>query len=197
MSTFPPAIGAALLGGDAAQPMADAPDSPGARDAALVRAARRGRSSAWTDLYHRYARTVHACVLARVPPADAEDLVQDVFAAAYRRLDTLESAERFGGWLLTIARNRAVDYWRRAKPTDELPDDLGRRSPPHLEAAEVLRAIRSLPPAYAEPLLMRLLEGLTGPEIAERTGMTHGSVRVNLSRGMKQLRELLEVSDDD
>ena len=52
--------------------------------------------------------------------------------------------------------------------------------------------IQSLPDAYREPLILRLVEGLSGPRIAELTGMTHQSVRVNLSRGMAQLRTLLE-----
>ena len=49
----------------------------------------------------------------------------------------------------------------------------------------------SLPDAYRETLILRLVEGMTGPEIAARTGMTHGSVRVNLHRGMEQLRAKL------
>ena len=52
--------------------------------------------------------------------------------------------------------------------------------------------IRSLPEAYRETLVLRLVEGMTGPEIAERTGLTAASVRVNLHRGMKMLREQLE-----
>jgi len=55
----------------------------------------------------------------------------------------------------------------------------------------VLDAIKSLPDAYREPLILRLVEGLTGPEIARRTGLTPGSVRVNLHRGMQQLRAML------
>ena len=58
-------------------------------------------------------------------------------------------------------------------------------------AIAILDAIRSLPDAYRETLILRLVEGLTGPEIAARTGMTHGSVRVNLHRGMEQLRAIL------
>jgi RNA polymerase sigma-70 factor (ECF subfamily) len=54
-----------------------------------------------------------------------------------------------------------------------------------------MAAIRALPEAYRETLTMRLVEGMTGPEIAERTGLTHGSVRVNLHRGMLQLRAAL------
>jgi len=48
-----------------------------------------------------------------------------------------------------------------------------------------------LPETYRETLILRLVEGMTGPEIATRTGLTHGSVRVNLHRGMQQLRAKL------
>ena len=64
----------------------------------------------------------------------------------------------------------------------------------------VLDAVRSLPDAYRETLILRLVEGMTGPEIAARTGLTEGSVRVNLHRGMKLLRAVLTrgrtVTDD-
>ena len=60
----------------------------------------------------------------------------------------------------------------------------------------VLAAIRRLPEAYRETLVLRLVEGMTGPEIAERTGLTPGSVRVNLHRGMQMLREALGRSDE-
>ena len=52
----------------------------------------------------------------------------------------------------------------------------------------------SLSETYRETLILRLVEGMTGPEIAARTGMTHGSVRVNLHRGMEQLRAKLIAS---
>ena len=73
----------------------------------------------------------------------------------------------------------------------ELPENLEGRNPPEDEARSVLAAIHTLPAAYRETLILRLVEGLSGPEIAARTGMTPGSVRVNLHRGMKQLREKL------
>jgi len=62
------------------------------------------------------------------------------------------------------------------------------------EAAMILGVVRGLPEAYREPLILRLVEGMTGPEIAARTGLTHGSVRVNLYRGMQMLREKLAES---
>jgi len=59
------------------------------------------------------------------------------------------------------------------------------------EAAEILECIRSLPEAYSETLILRIVEGMTGPEISARTGLSPGSVRVNLHRGMQQLRQKL------
>ena len=58
------------------------------------------------------------------------------------------------------------------------------------EAHAILAVIRALPEAYSETLVLRLVEGMTGEEIAERTGLTPGSVRVNLHRGMSPAREI-------
>jgi RNA polymerase sigma-70 factor (ECF subfamily) len=54
-----------------------------------------------------------------------------------------------------------------------------------------IAAIQSLPEAYRETLMLRFVAGLNGPEIAARTGLTHGSVRVNLHRGVEMLRKKL------
>jgi RNA polymerase sigma-70 factor (ECF subfamily) len=173
----------------------------GGPDDALVRAAQQGDRAAFGLLYARYSRMVHGILLARVPFSDVDDLVQDVFVQALPRLKTLREISRFPGWLASIARNRATDFHRRAKPSEEFDEDFAQteqaapatRHSSHssAEAHAVLDAIRSLPDAYREPLILRLVEGMTGPEIAARTGLTHGSVRVNLHRGMLQLREIL------
>ena len=176
-------------------------DSLGA-DEVLVRAAQQGDRSAFGTLYTRYARMVHGILLCRVPRAAAEDLVQDVFLQVLPRLASLRDVSRFPGWLAAIARNRAMDFHRRSRPHDvfneeSAADDSRPRSANRhaaltsVERQTVLNAILSLPEAYREPLILRLVEGMTGPEIAARTGLTHGSVRVNLHRGMQQLREIL------
>lgn len=168
-----------------------------AGDEALVRAAQHGDRAAFGQLYQRYVRMVHGILLARVPIASAEDLVHDVFLQALRGLAAMREASRFGPWLAAIARNRATDFYRSAKPNDSL-DDQPRASealenPPREIAIEdsiaLLNAVRELPDVYRETLVMRFVEGMTGPEIAARTGLTHGSVRVNLHRGMQMLRE--------
>jgi RNA polymerase sigma-70 factor (ECF subfamily) len=160
----------------------------------LIRAAAEGDRGAFGELYSRYARMVHGILLARVPPGDAEDLVQDVFIAAMKQLRVLRTAAAFRGWLGAIARNRAIDYFREARHRTQLDEQVERTQSSDgggREAFMILDLIRKLPEAYRETLILRLVEGMTGPEIAERTGLTADSVRVNLCRGMKMLRELL------
>src|SRR6266436_2698639 len=162
----------------------------------LVSAARAGDRAAFGHLYERYARMVHGILLARVPPSQVDDLVQEVFLLALRRLHALRDVSRFGAWLGTITRNRANDYFRKAIPVEEATEPVSEnqaesRTTNHaaeLEANVILALVRALPEPYREPLILRLVEGMTGSEIAERTGLTHGSVRVNLYRGMQLLR---------
>ncbi|HYW46465.1 MAG TPA: sigma-70 family RNA polymerase sigma factor [Bryobacteraceae bacterium] len=162
-------------------------------DDGLIAAAAEGDRGAFGELYVRYARMVHSILLARVPAGDAEDLVQDVFVSAMKQLRGLRTAAAFRGWLGAIARNRAMDYFRDARRREPLDEAAVReRGAPGTQGAfVVLDAIRRLPEAYRETLIMRLVEGMTGPEIAERTGLTPESVRVNLCRGTKMLRQLL------
>ena len=163
-------------------------------DDGLVRAAAAGDRAAFGELYVRYARLVHGILLARVPPAEADDLVQDVFLSAMRKLRGLRTVAAFRGWLAAIARNRATDYFRQTRPAVPLEENMKSESQPEasgLDALEVLDLIRQLPEAYRETMILRLVEGMTGPEIARETGLTADSVRVNLCRGMKMLRGLL------
>jgi RNA polymerase sigma-70 factor, ECF subfamily len=168
-------------------------------DDVLVSAARAGDRSAFGLLYDRYARMVHGILLCRVPPRDVDDLVQEVFLLVLRQLHSLRDISRFGAWLSTITRNRANDYYRKASPVDRATDPVAEeqaesRTNDHIveqEAAMTLAVLRTLPDTYRESLTLRLVEGMTGPEIAARMGLTHGSVRVNLHRGMQMLREKL------
>jgi RNA polymerase sigma-70 factor, ECF subfamily len=150
-----------------------------------------GDRDAFSRLYADFSRLVHAILLGRVPGRDVDDLVQDVFVTAYTRIRELREPAAFGGWIATIARNRATDYLRQSREPVELPDELPGGDPIEAETFAVLETIRGLPEAYRDTLLMRLVEGMSGQEIADRTGLAPGSVRVNLHRGMKLLREKL------
>jgi|SRR5687767_5479552 len=162
---------------------------------ALVAAALAGDREGFGRLYDLYAPLVHGILLARVPRAEVDDLVQDIFLHAFKKLHTLRDSAAFGPWIAMIARNRAVDFHRRSRQTVEITDELRGSDTQESKAAEILELIRDLPEAYRETLVLRLVEGMTGPEIAGRTGLTAASVRVNLHRGMKLLREKLTLTE--
>lgn len=164
-------------------------------EAVLVTAALEGDRDGFGRLYGLYAPLVHGILLARVPRAEVDDLVQDIFLHAYRKLDTLRDKAAFGPWIAMIARNRAIDFHRRSRETVEITDEIGGSNTSDSRANEILELIRSLPDAYRETLVLRLVEGMTGPEIAGRTGLTPASVRVNLHRGMKLLRQKLGFTE--
>jgi RNA polymerase sigma-70 factor, ECF subfamily len=163
----------------------------------LVGAAVAGSAEAFNALYRRFSPAVHGVLLARMTPAEAEDLVQEVFLEGWQKLPQLREAEAFGGWLCTIARRKAADAFRRRPPTDPLPPGLvaAGESGASAEARIALESLQRLPEAYRETLMLRLIGGLSGPEIAKVTGLTPGSVRVNLHRGMRMLREQLGVEN--
>ncbi len=166
--------------------------------AGLVAAARRGDGGAFDRLYRRFMPVVHGILLGIVAHADVEDVAQRVFVTAFGRLADLREDAAFPGWIARMARRAGVDARRRNVAVTGLEIDAVATHASHedrVDAARALQAIRSLPEAYREPLLLRLVEGLSGPEIAEMTGMTPGSVRVNLHRGMALLRQALAEPD--
>ena len=162
-----------------------------------VASARQGDRKAFAALHGHFKGLVHAVVISRAPATEARDLVQDVFVQLMQRLPTLEDDQAFPAWLMQLARNRASRHTRDDRKHEPLPEEVAlvaedRSGAP--DVRKVIAALQALPEAYAETLAMRLIEGMTGPEIAEKTGLTPGSVRVNLHRGMKQLREALGLS---
>ena len=164
-------------------------------EAAMVRAVLDGDRDAYGVLYGLYAPMVHGILLTRMPRSEVEDMVQEIFLQALKKLHTLRNADAFGPWLAMIARNRAMDFYRSSRETTELDENLKSTDANQSRAKEVLAIIATLPEAYRETLVLRLVEGMTGPEIAARTGLSSPSVRVNLHRGMKLLRQKLGLQE--
>jgi RNA polymerase sigma-70 factor (ECF subfamily) len=165
--------------------------------ASLARAAAQGDREAFARLYERFSRAVHGVLASRLPHDAAEDLVQDVFVHAFERLRDLREPAAFGSWVCAIARRRAADHYRRgSEPAEPLADTLPSPHQPDViaDARRALAIVQTLPEAYRETLVLRLVEGYSGQEIAELTGLSHGSVRVNLHRGFRLLREKLGVT---
>lgn len=167
---------------------------------AWVAAARDGSQPAYSALYRRFLPLVHGILISRWSPADADDLTQECFTRAFQQLGQLRELGHFGAWIASIARNLrpklSVPAETDAMALEQLRDS---SASPELrsEADTVLRALGSLPEAYRETLALRLVEGLSGPDIAALTGLSTGSVRVNLHRGMGKLREALGLAEKD
>lgn len=160
-----------------------------------VAAARAGAQQAYAALYRHYLPLVHGLLLARHPPAIADELCQECFALAFQRLEQLRDPQCFGPWIARIARHLRRPT-RTELPLDSIPEPATHSGCPEQrsEALAVLEAVLSLPLAYRETLLLRLVEGLSGAEIAAQTGLGADSVRVNLHRGLRLLRQRLALS---
>jgi RNA polymerase sigma-70 factor (ECF subfamily) len=113
--------------------------------ASLVAKARAGDRAAIGELYRRFAPSVHAVLLSRLPPSEAQDAVHDVFVLVQERLASLAEDGAFGGWIHVIARNLAIDRLRergrhpREEPMRDVAvrasadGELGRRVLAHLQ----------------------------------------------------------------
>src|SRR5258705_11271180 len=162
------------------EPANAAPPKETVIEVVLVKAVLDGDRDGFGRLYDLYAPLVHGILVARVPRGEVDDLVQDIFLHAFKKLHTLRDWAAFGPWIAMIARNRAVDFHRRSRETTEITEDLRSSDCSPSRANEILDLIRGLPDAYRETLVFRLAEGMTEPEIATRTGLTPTSVRANL-----------------
>jgi RNA polymerase sigma-70 factor (ECF subfamily) len=170
-------------------------------DVELVRRARKGEEVAFGLLVERYQRSAYAVALSVTGRhEDAEDAAQESFLVALDRLDECRSPERFGGWLMTIVRNRSKNLVRREslREMDELPFGAPSRIPAPdrtAEAAELrgmLReALSELPEVQRQVVLLHDLEGWKHREIAERLDLPCGTVRSHLHFARKSLRAAL------
>src|SRR5688500_5392772 len=111
--------------------MADLPGSAAQDElsalARLVQQAQRGDSAAFASIHARFAGSVHAVLLARLSPADADDGLQETFVLAWKRLDALRDPDAVGPWLHAIARNVARDRRRDLGEAGEVPIELSTR----------------------------------------------------------------------
>jgi RNA polymerase sigma factor (sigma-70 family) len=200
------------VSGGAALQIASAPERDASTDNDLVAAVRRGDETAFTELYARYQRRVHAYVLGMVKDhGRAEDVTQEVFISAYRRMRETERPIAFKPWVYEIARNACIDAFRRGKRAEEVSFDAGEdlrgvdQSRLHSGAPtpdaqvdakqrldHLCGAFGGLSETHHRILVMRELEGLSYREIGERLGMSRPAVESTLFRARRRLTEEYE-----
>ena len=182
-------------------------------DAELVARALRGAQEAFREIVVRFERPVYSLISRMVhDPLQAEDLAQEVFVKAFRRLDTYDPERKFSSWLFKIAHNTTIDHLRRGVPEtvplqvekDEGPDlsavlaDDSMEDPAAaVERRQMARAlektIAALRPEYREVVVLFYVEGASYPEICEVTGLPSGTVKTYLHRARKELAQAMSA----
>jgi RNA polymerase sigma-70 factor (ECF subfamily) len=179
-------------------------------EARLVRRSQAGDRAAFEQLVRRTARLVYARAFMETADRDrAEDVVQETFLLAWRRIGQVTEPAGFRAWLTTVTRTVAADMRRResrkkrsgpraAQPHEESAFDVPDSSPAPDEAMErreqrdrLLGMLRRLPDEYSLPITLRYIAGADYDTIGRQLGLSNGSLRGLLNRGMAKLRELM------
>ena len=129
-------------------------------------------------------------------PADADDILQEVFLRIHTHLCCLPEPDKLDSWVYQIARNLIVDYYRRRRPSAELPESLpaemgALEDEPETELALSLQEmIAALPAPYREALILSEYQGLSQKDLAERLGISLSGAKSRVQRARRQLREM-------
>ena len=193
--------------GEACKPILQGQESTDASDAELVVAALAGNTQAFDVLVTRYRRamlTVAQQILRNY--ADAEDVVQDAFLRAFEALPQLTDLNRFGAWLHSITRNRALRYHKsvsRYQPQEDMEIHLNRVSdtsaadPAHIVEQELTQqgvrdAIQGMPNDYQVVIQLYYWAEMPQKRIAEFLSLPLTTVKWRLHKAKDMLKTLLE-----
>jgi RNA polymerase sigma-70 factor, ECF subfamily len=147
------------------------------------------------EIYRQHVQSVFRFAMRCVSRRDlAEDLTSEAFLALYRNIDQIDEAQ-LPGWLLTVVRNRARDYWRKQAVEQRYLETL---DPPVAEAPPFERWILESPglkPVHRTCLMLRYVHGMTRAEIAAKTGLTDMQVKGALQYALELLRKTYQKTD--
>lgn len=170
-------------------------------DQDLIERWRRGDEAAAAELVRRHARAVAQFLAGAGAGSDLEDLVQEAFFRAFRRIDTFRGGASFRTWVMAIASNALKDMKRRERRRVRL-DPLDHDAPHHDTPYEAARTrelerrfeegVGRLPPMQRDVFLLRAQQGLSYEEIAAALGTTPGAARVHYHHAVKRLKKYLE-----
>ena len=176
-----------------------------ADDDALARAAEHD-SAAFAELYRRHLNRVYRFALARLGDVhQAQDLTAQTFLAALEGIAGYRGQGAFAAWLLTIARHKLVDHFRRSRaflPLEAAIQVVAPGPPPEqlvvarLQMEQVARMLPALAPERAEALALRLFSGLSVAEVAQVMGKRESAVKMLVHRALHDLRERLAFSSE-
>lgn len=171
-----------------------------AADAELARRIASGDERAFEEFYHAHVRRVYAiCMRLSADPERALALVQDIFVLAWERMDSFRGESRLSSWLHRIAVNQFIEGQRRrtrwqrllVRGDERVDRSPGRHDDPGLRL-DLERCIAALPAGARTMLVLRDIEGHSYRDISRITGVTEGTVKAQLHRARRLLKEMLE-----
>ncbi len=165
----------------------------------IIDRCRQGNRDAQFQLYKLYYKSMYSTSLRIVGnETDAEDIMQESFLSAFKKIDSYEGKVSFGAWLKKIVVNRSLDCLKKRKVVFEEINEklLDAEENPFMETKEIdvqriKAAIMKLPEGYRVVLSLYLLEGYDHDEISEILHISNSSSRSQLLRAKKKLREFL------
>ena len=157
------------------------------------------RQGAIGEIYAALGTTVLSYLQRLVGRDDAEDVLQRVFYEVWRHNGRYDPSRSLAGWVLGIARNRAIDHLRRQRNTavaletlDQIPGEDGRElAERYARSHEVRSALIRLPEEQREVLVLAYFGGYTQSEISKRLELPLGTVKARTFRGLRRLAKLL------
>ena len=183
-------------------PSSDSARFNAAQDERLLEQVRSRDQRAMTDLFDRYGSMVYSVALRVLrDPGHAEDVMQDVFFNLWENPRSFVSTRgSLGGWLLVVARNRAIDALRRRKPSDPVDEavlpantNLASDAERNTIMAKVRTVMKALPPDQQKSLQLAFFEGLSHSEIAAQTGDPLGTVKTRIRAALISVRKAIQA----
>jgi RNA polymerase sigma-70 factor, ECF subfamily len=178
-------------------------DAARAAEAELVERCRNGDLGAFEDVYRQHSTRLYNLAFRMVGnAADADDLLQEMFLTAYRKLDTFRGASALGTWLYRLGMNVCLDRLRskaarQDQATDALDDRTGygvHETSLTVNRLDLERAIRALPEGSRAAFLLHDVEGFDHQEVGRILGIAEGTSKSQVHKARLRIREFLRQS---
>ncbi|MGO9243152.1 MAG: RNA polymerase sigma factor [Verrucomicrobiia bacterium] len=163
-----------------------------------IRRSREGDLAAFEELVRRYQQMIHALTFRMTgSPSDAEDLAQEVFIRAFRKLDSFRGDSRFSTWLYRIGINTCLNWKKSQQRRAQLHHDWAQQPQETVDcnnelAARVQEALLALPPKQRAAVILTTYEGMNHAEAARALGCSETTVSWRIFMARKQLKKWLQ-----
>lgn len=177
---------------------------------ALIKSAKAGSELAFTKIFNRYKPFVEGVLMTYIKDEDeAKDIANIVFLKVFDKISTFTNYDTFGGWLRILTKNVAIDYLRTVKQTyslqegttanefEESSDDTEKSYINRMTYENLIAMFDKLPPSYRDACRMFYVDNMPIAEISKALGVPKGTIKSNLHRMRKILRNHLKIDQND